>query len=301
MVVWITCFAAAGIGLWIDVKSARLEGTDPARSVGWLAGALVGSFLISFLVGFIVAKAALRLIGRRPWVGRAGFALGACLFVSILAVGEQRIRGRVSEESSTGKIAHGPVDSAEGNTLVTNEIRAYLALVNRRNDQYVRDMAKIAGDGLVQPAKLDTAAKIAVLRVKLAQLRKLTDDFESGSRDAGEAALRRVEAMPIADAEKQSFAASYRQSHKASQADDDEMFSLSRQFYDEVEKLADFMGARLGVFKIDGNSVVFKSTDDAAAYNQIIARLIANAKQQQELTARAKEKMQQSADDLNRM
>ncbi|MDB5330556.1 MAG: hypothetical protein JWP03_1707 [Phycisphaerales bacterium] len=304
VVIWVTCVAAAGIGLWIARDSTPLyDAANPARSIGGLLGAFFGSFVFSFLIGFIVAKIALRLIGRRPWVGRTGFALGACLVMAIVAIGEHRIRGFTSRSSSTGKetTPQRIVSNAETKTLLTNEGRAYLALVTRRNEQYAADTANIIGDGLIRPARLDTAEKLTALRAKLARLRQLTDDFETSGRTASEALLQHVEAMPIAEAEKQSFATSYWQSRRTSLANENEMLSLSRQLFDAFDKLADFMAARLGAFRVEDNTLVFKSAEDLAGYNQIVTRLTDIAKREQESAAHAKKMMQQSADEMDRM
>jgi hypothetical protein len=288
---WFICLAATLAAMW---ASDTLRPPDSAANFGTLAAGFLLSLAFTLLLGLVGLKICQRTLGRKPIASRAAFALGACLGVALLALGEYRIRSAQAHLPAANQGAPKRptvVSKAESDRLITDEGQAALSAAASRSQQYATAVAKVIGDGLIRPNQLDTPEKLAALKAKVARLRQLADGFDIDTRAAGEATLARVQALPIDESEKRAFEVSYRQSRQRSQAIADESLSLSHQTFDALEELARFISDRLGTFHLEDNDIVFKSAADVAGYKQIVTRLVELDKRQQEVTTRAQKQM----------
>lgn len=296
-VVWLVGVIAVVVAVLTLNQTAGIFGLSGA---GRLVGSTVGAFTIVFLIGLIGAK----IGGQSRTLARLGFVAGVLIVLGGLYIGERRIRNRdkppLDDVASRNRLPVNRNSSADEKILL-DEVQKLFAEALARRDGYQKDLQRVIGDGLAHASRLDTAPEIAEARTKLKRVREILAEVERDAAATTEALPTRIDALPIDEQLKRDTVNSYRQAVGQSLALSQDISRVSRESVDEVQRLVDFMEARIGQFRVDGNSPIFKTPEDVAAYNRIVRRLQELTAEEQALLRRQDKSTRENLEALKQM
>jgi hypothetical protein len=293
-----------------------------ANALAYTFGAALAYFVFVFLFGLIGAK----IGGKEQKGARIGFAVGAFGILAIVAFGEYRIRQELAKDISASaqqmtsqmRAGVGMSTAAGGNSrtpepsglsareaaavnLLLAEVRSIYAESKEIGDDFQQQLSRIVGEGILQPAKLDTGPKISLAESKLMQLRQLIEKRQTDCEILFRDMPRRLNALPIDARTKESAIRGLQSSLAHALSDMRELTDAGRKGVVQSQLLAEFMRSRLGRFRIEDGTVHFDEDADVARYNIIFNRLQQAAKKEQEVTQRMQQNAQRSIDSFEQL
>lgn len=321
-VIWLIGLIAILLSLLILRPQFDLH---PISHLSALLGAVAASFIFVFLFGLIGAK----LGGKSALGARLGFFIASVLVLTAVSVGEYRIRATATRQQNQQEIqqtapvtiaqvkavagtqpaASSPVSvgapvvmrhDSNGSEvaetkLLMSEMQKFAAESVAQIRSYQQRISAMIREGLVLPENLDTGEHLAQTKAKLAELRKLLDERDKVIDAKFEDLPRRLNALPISAAKKQSAIDGYNRSGRRSQELMHQIEAQDRQILGVASELTNFMESRLGEFKREDNDLVFKSGADVKTYNDFIDHIKLAIATENELTQKEQDELEQES------
>jgi hypothetical protein len=149
--------------------------------------------------------------------------------------------------------------------------------------QFNGELSVIWSNGLLQPANLDTKAKIDDARSKVLKSRRLCDEYEQRICGQLESWPKYLKKVSVNESEKQSIVATGEAAAKRAVVTTHDLFSVHRQFHGTILDMLSFLESRLGQFVVRDGRILFAAGADLQKYDRYIDTVDQQAEKVQQL------------------
>ena len=156
--------------------------------------------------------------------------------------------------------------------VVLGEVRSFLSEV--RNDAAsLRERLDEEGlDTILAPTSFAGRTRILDARRRLANIKRITDEYEQNVIDRFESFPDRIRDLNVSGTLKEETVAAFSKSRGEGLKKLREIAQLDRAILSESDKLFSFMESKIGRYKVS-DRILFQDVDDAETYNDYIERI----------------------------